>query len=228
MTIDVCRDGCAGVWFDKQEFRDLREPASKAGDVLVALAGMPRVTVDAAERRRCPKCPNSVLMRHFSSAKRAVAVDECPTCAGTWLDGGELEQIRAEYGSGEARRQATQLMMEEILASDRMALMGKQLGEELPYDTSRSRVASSLLVATYMVAAYGAGGAPAALKLLSMCLVPWVCVCFPDGLSGVISPALGTTRASPRSFLWFLGWLVLLVPLVQFVIIWAAMPGLGS
>jgi len=177
--------------------------------------------MDAAKRRRCPKCPDSVLMRHFSSAKRAVAVDECPTCAGTWLDGGELEQIRAEFESGGARRQAVQVLAEEILATDRMVLMRAKLGEELPYDTSRSRIVSSLLVVSYLVVAYGLGGGAAALKVLSSSIVPWACVCFPDAFSGAISPVLGTTRASPRSFIWFFGWLVLLLPFIQLAIIWA-------
>ena len=96
LTIDVCQGGCAGIWFDQAELRSIDEPAAKAGEILVALAGKPQVTVNVTKRRRCPRCPDSVLMRHFYSAKRAVTVDECPTCAGTWLDGGELEKIRRE------------------------------------------------------------------------------------------------------------------------------------
>jgi hypothetical protein len=79
-------------------------PAS--GKALVDRVGQPRVAVDLTERRRCPKCPDSVLMRHFFSAKKTVLVDECPTCAGIWLDAGELEQIRSEYESEAARKQA--------------------------------------------------------------------------------------------------------------------------
>ena len=225
LTIDVCQGGCAGIWFDQAELRALEEPVVKAGEALVALAGTPQVAVNVTERRRCPKCQNSVLMRHFYSAKRAVAVDECPTCAGTWLDGGELEQIRAEFESGGARRQAISALVEEILASDRMALMRKQLGEELPYDTSRSRLISSLLVASYLVVAYSLGGGAAALRVLYSSIVPWACVCFPDTFSGAISPVLGTTRASPRSFIWFFGWLVLLLPFIQLAIIWAGVAG---
>jgi len=185
LTIDVCQGGCAGIWFDRAELRSVDEPTTKAGEALVALAGKPQITMDAAKRRRCPKCPDSVLMRHFSSAKRAVAVDECPTCAGTWLDGGELEQIRAEFESGGARRQAVQVLAEEILATDRMVLMRAKLGEELPYDTSRSRIVSSLLVVSYLVVAYGLGGGAAALKVLSSSIVPWACVCFPMACSTV-------------------------------------------
>ena len=211
LTIDVCQGGCAGIWFDRAELRSLDEPAAKAGEALVALAGKPQVRVNVTERRRCPKCPDSVLMRHFYSAKRAVAVDECPTCAGTWLDGGELEQIRREYDSGAARRQAAHVLFEEILASDRMALMRAQLGDELPYDTSRSRIVSSLLVGSYLVLAFTVDGSVLVLKMLYWSLVPWACVCFPDAFSAAVSPVLGTTRASPRSFVWGLGWLVLLI-----------------
>ena len=144
LTIDMCQGGCAGLWFDRTEVRSVDEPTAKAGETLVALAGKPQVTVDATKRRRYPRCPDSVLMRHFYSAKRAVTVNECPTCAGMWLDGGELEQIRAEFESGGARQQAVQVLAEELLVTDRMALMRAQLGEELPYETSRSRIVSSL------------------------------------------------------------------------------------
>jgi len=162
LTVDVCRDGCAGIWFDRSELRSVDEPAENAGEALVGLAGTPRVIVDATGRRRCPRCPDSVLMRHFYSAKRAVAVDECPTCAGTWLDGGELAEIRAEYASGGDRRQVVQLLAEEILANDRMALMRKQLDEELPfYDASRSRIVASLLVVVYVGAAFMVAGSAA-------------------------------------------------------------------
>jgi len=225
VTVDVCQGGCAGIWFDKAELRALDEPAEKTGETLVALAGKPQVTVNVTERRRCPSCPDSVLMRHFYSAKRAVTVDECPTCAGTWLDGGELEQIRSEYDSGGARRQAALVLVEEILATDRMALMRAQLAEQLPYDTFRSRIASSLLVVTYFVLAYALSGPALALRMLYSSIVPWACVCFPETFSGAISPVLGTTRPSPRSFIWFFGWLLLLLPIIQFAIVWAGLAG---
>jgi len=222
LTIDVCQGGCAGIWFDQAELRSLVEPAEKAGETLVALAVKPQVTVNVAERRRCPRCPNSVLMRHFYSAKRAVAVDECPTCAGTWLDGGGLEQIRGEYDSGGARRQAVQALAEEILASDRMALMRAQLGEELPYDTSRSRIVSSLLVVSYIVLAFGLGGGALAMKVLGWSVVPWTCVCFPHLFSG----ARPFMRTRPiRFFVWFFGWVALLLLSIPLAIGWAATAG---
>ena len=227
LTVDVCQGGCAGIWFDQAELRSLGEPSDKTGEILVRLADRPQVTVDVTRRRRCPKCPDSILMRHFYSAKRAVTVDECPTCAGTWLDGGELEQIRREYESGEARRQAAHASLEAVLASDRMALMRAELQEQFPYDTFRSRIVSSLLVMSYIIVAFQFGGTALAVRMFYRSVVPWACVCFPDAFSGAISPLLGTTRASPRPFVWFFGWLVLLLPIIQVVIVWVGTSGLA-
>ena len=133
VIVNVCRGGCAGIWFDRGALRTFDEPAEGAGQALLALAGDPHVSVDLTQRRRCPICPDSVMMRHFFSAKRAITVDECPTCGGVWLDSGELERIRAEYDSEGSRRLAARGGFEEILVADRMALFGKQLEEQLPY-----------------------------------------------------------------------------------------------
>jgi len=165
-------------------------------------------------------------MRHFFSPKRAVTVDECPTCAGIWLDSGELQRIRTEYDSEGARKQAAHLCLEEILVGDRMDLMRKEIDEQLPYDTSRSRVVASLLVIFYFVVTFKFGGAAAAMTRLYVCIVPWACVCFPETFGAAISPVLGTARESPRSFVWFFGWLVLLLPLIQLLIVFAETVGL--
>jgi len=222
LTVEVCQGGCAGMWFDRAELRSFVDPTRNAAQILIERSGQPQVTVDLTQTRRCPRCPDSLLMRHFFSAKRAVTVDECPTCAGIWLDAGELERIRAEYPSSAARAQAARAALEEVLAGDRMSLSRSQLRDTLPFDATRSRIVSSLLVAVYVGGGFAEGGAKSALMGLLRSLVPWACVCYPDALAGVISPLFGTTRASPRSFVWFFGWLVLLVPVIQMVITAAA------
>jgi len=166
--------------------------------------------------------PDSVLMRHFFSATSAVAVDECPTCAGIWLNSGKLQQIRAEDHSEEALKRAAQLRFEQTVIGERMELMRKEIGDELPYDMSRSRVAASLLVAFYLILGFKLSGLDGGLVRLYTCIIPWACVCFPDALGAVVSPALGTTRKSPRWFVWFFGWIALVVPLIQILIIFAA------
>jgi Zn-finger nucleic acid-binding protein len=118
VTADVCSNGCGGVWFDQGEFRKFDEPNEVAGEAFLNIPRDPDVRVDTSRRYRCTKCPDSVLMRHFSSARQTVVVDECPTCAGMWLDFGELGQIRSEYPTEEARRQAAQAHLKLMLGDE--------------------------------------------------------------------------------------------------------------
>ena len=114
VELDVCRDGCGGIWFDAFELRKLDEPNENAGDELLGLARTTATKVDQTVPYDCPKCADHVvMMRHFFSAKRGVTVDECPECGGVWLDIGELRQIRDEYPSEEARRQAADAYFNE-------------------------------------------------------------------------------------------------------------------
>ena len=95
VMVDACRSGCGGLWFDHREIKKLDDANEEAGDALVFERGA-GVQVDASARRKCPKCPDTVMMRHVYSPRRPVEVDECPSCGGFWLDGGELARIRTE------------------------------------------------------------------------------------------------------------------------------------
>jgi len=88
----------------------------------------------------------------------------------------------------------------------------------MPEDVRRSRVASSILVAIYAVAGFTLGGTELMTRLVMQALIPWACVCFPEAFGNAVGPALGVTRRSPRSFVWFFGWLVLLLPILQVAI----------
>lgn len=81
VTLDACQGGCGGIWFDRGEMT-FNPPAADLHRWLDDLAASRTATVDPSKRRHCPRCPDSVLMRHFSSATRAVAIDECPTRGG--------------------------------------------------------------------------------------------------------------------------------------------------
>lgn len=107
LTVDACKGGCGGLWFDQLEVRKVDDPDEDASGLL-EIERDPSVVVDSAKRLKCPKCDDVVLMRHYFSVKRAVQVDECPSCGGFWLDAGELAQIRAEYHSEEERSEDAQ------------------------------------------------------------------------------------------------------------------------
>ena len=95
-TVDACQGGCGGIWFDAFELQRVDEERETAGEPLLSLQRDERLVVDSSRKRECPRCAGVKLHRHFWSAKRQVEVDQCPNCAGYWLDAGELASIRAE------------------------------------------------------------------------------------------------------------------------------------
>ena len=106
VTVDVCKGGCGGIWFDNFEFKKFDEPHESAGEALLDIETDPNITVDHNKRLNCPKCDGITMMRHFFSSKHKVVIDECASCAGIWLDAGELRQIRSLFDSEEQKQQA--------------------------------------------------------------------------------------------------------------------------
>jgi Zn-finger nucleic acid-binding protein len=96
VAVDICQNGCGGIWFDAFELERVDDEKESAGELLVDIHRDEQVVVDPTRKRECPRCEGMKLQRHFFSAKRKVEVDQCPNCGGYWLDAGELAQIRAE------------------------------------------------------------------------------------------------------------------------------------
>jgi Zn-finger nucleic acid-binding protein len=96
LKVDVCQGGCGGIWFDAFELQKVDREDEASGGHLLDIKRDESVKVDPHRKRDCPRCAGVKLKRHFFSAKRLVEVDECPNCAGYWLDAGELARIRAE------------------------------------------------------------------------------------------------------------------------------------
>src|SRR5881394_67359 len=96
LVVDVCQDGCGGIWFDAFELQRVDQDNEAAGAPLLGIRRDERIVVDPARKRECPRCAGVKLHRHYFSAKRRIELDECPGCGGYWLDAGELAQIRAE------------------------------------------------------------------------------------------------------------------------------------
>jgi Zn-finger nucleic acid-binding protein len=96
IEVDVCQDGCGGIWLDAFELQKVAETDSTSGEDLLNIQQNPAIVVDHGRKRECPRCPGIKLQRHYYSAARRVQVDECPNCGGYWLDAGELALVRAE------------------------------------------------------------------------------------------------------------------------------------
>jgi len=118
VTVQVCKEGCGGLWFSWMELQRFDEPKETAGEGLLDFARQPGVTVDPGPLH-CPQCADKIqLKRHFWSVKRDVTVDECPECGGYWLDPGELRTIRTDFETDEDRRAAADAYFEETFGGE--------------------------------------------------------------------------------------------------------------
>jgi Zn-finger nucleic acid-binding protein len=100
VVVDVCEGGCGGIWFDAFELKQVDEVHEAAGEHLLNIRRDPNLRVDFLSKRACPRCESVKLKRHLFNPKSKVEVDHCPSCAGYWLDAGELEKIRLEKNPG--------------------------------------------------------------------------------------------------------------------------------
>jgi len=106
VTVDICRGGCGGVWFDNHELDKVDESFEPADEGLLDVPCDPAPIMDNTARRNCPRCDDMVMMRHCFTVRREIEVDECPACGGVFLDHGELAAIRGQFASEDDRRQA--------------------------------------------------------------------------------------------------------------------------
>ncbi len=118
ITVDVCKNGCGGLWFDNYELKHVDEKHEAAGEALLNTKKNPSVTVDYSQKRACPKCEGVIMMKHFMSVKRDVEVDECANCGGFWLDAGELGQIRDQFTTESDREKAADTYFAETFGEE--------------------------------------------------------------------------------------------------------------
>lgn len=116
ITVGACRNGCGGLWFDKSELKKLSDLHRTVGAVLLDIERDVGIRVDHYKMRMCPACEGIIMVRHFYSFRKNVAVDECPNCGGLWVDYGNLGAIRSQFGSEEEKIKAADDYFYEILA----------------------------------------------------------------------------------------------------------------
>ena len=104
-NIDICLNGCGGIFFDNREFKHFDEKAENIKQIEKLTADKEFFQADESYIRYCPAC-HSAMVKNFSSANKSIEVDECYICGGKFLDNQELQKIRAEYETEEARSRA--------------------------------------------------------------------------------------------------------------------------
>lgn len=125
LTVDVCRAGCGGIWFDNFELGKVDAAHESLGEALTKIQPNPAAVI-VPYKRPCPKCTGITMLQHKFSREKPVAVDECPNCGGVWLDGGELAEIRRPAIAKEERIEATQKFFNALLAEELAELKARR------------------------------------------------------------------------------------------------------
>ena len=102
VNVDICIDGCGGIYFDTREFKYFDEQDENIEEIVKAAEGKTFAKVDESLPRTCPVC-GARMVKNYASVKKEVQIDECYSCGGKFLDHGELEKIRAQYATEEER-----------------------------------------------------------------------------------------------------------------------------
>lgn len=118
VAVDVCFNGCGGVWFDWMELKKMDEAHEADPKFLKDLAKSAHKKLDLTEKIDCPKCEKQPMHRRFSSVKRKVELDECPVCGGFWLDAGELVEIQKEFKTEKDRKDAAEKFISETFGGE--------------------------------------------------------------------------------------------------------------
>lgn len=100
INIDICLDGCGGIYFDNREFEKFDEKHENADAILSQLKGKSFDKVNSSEVRICPVC--GIAMAKMGAAGGEVEIDVCHNCGGKFLDNGELQKIR-KYKNDDAK-----------------------------------------------------------------------------------------------------------------------------
>ena len=118
LVVDVCKNGCGGIWFDNFELEKVDEQHETEGELLLDIPRDETIEIDYSRTRLCPKCKNVKMMKHFVSPEKQVEIDECGSCGGIWLDCGELARIRSQYATEKERREAARAYFSELFGGE--------------------------------------------------------------------------------------------------------------
>lgn len=157
LEVDVCKDGCGGIWFDNFELEKVDEAHEALGESLLDIPRKPDLNIDFDKKRSCPKCKKYPMMRHFESVKRRVSVDECPGCGGHWLDHGELGEIRGTYKTEDEARTAAKAYFADLF-DGKLSAMAAQ-GEAEKAKAQRIAWMFRFICPTYYIPGKQDGGA---------------------------------------------------------------------
>ena len=133
VNIDMCLNGCGGIYFDNRELAHFDEQHENIDEITKAIEGKTFEKVDENLPRTCPVC-GATMVKHYTSAKHEIMIDDCYACGGKFLDNGELQRIRAQYATDAASSEDFTKMLYDSMGAKLKVLNG----ENATYRANRS------------------------------------------------------------------------------------------
>lgn len=96
VKVEVCENGCKGIWFDQGELRMLDENNEGLGAALEEALRHPRNNNGKRGQIKCAICSTPMQVHKYKMAKE-INVDECYNCGVFFLDSGELTEVRNNH-----------------------------------------------------------------------------------------------------------------------------------
>ncbi len=129
--LDVCINGCGGIFFDNNELKKFDEKNENISELVEIYKDKEFKKVNGDEDRICPVC-GWKMVKHYASTKHELLLDECYDCGGIFLDYNELTKMREQYDTEQER--ADDVMREfESTAGIEMAQFQAQYDAQTKY-----------------------------------------------------------------------------------------------
>ena len=93
INIDICTQGCGGIYFDNKEIQEFSGESENIEEIKNTLSNKTFNPVDNTKTRICPIC-KIPMTKTFAIG---IEIDTCYKCGGIFLDYGEFEQVRKNF-----------------------------------------------------------------------------------------------------------------------------------
>lgn len=93
ISIDICANGCGGIYFDNQEIQEFSNPDEDISEIKKLLEGKNFMPVDENQVRVCPSCKTPMAKTNALG----IQIDTCYKCGGIFLDNGEFELVKSKF-----------------------------------------------------------------------------------------------------------------------------------
>jgi len=214
-TIDLCKQ-CGGVWFDSEELSPVVKTVAEQENIshLSVKETLNRAApkpLYVEQDKLCPRCNISTSLFNYSYDSN-IFLNRCPSCRGIWADRGELRQL-ARYSKGNPKVEALAIALVKHHGHKKSRV----------HQFLTSRLLSGGVALFYFFIAAGFGGAEEAIKTLLFLILPLACIWFSDAMGNytgnLIFPRPPITEKSPGIMVAFMGWVLLLFPVVIGVVL---------